>query len=84
MLQLAFKERIKQVNEQFFVLLACKCFLEDQIGRNFYITPMPKKYFNVAGPCNSSDHYMLDPFRGIDKNSDDYLYTRDLLVFFGC
>jgi hypothetical protein len=26
---------------------------------------MPKKYFNIAGPCNSKEHYMLDPLRGI-------------------
>jgi len=28
---------------------------------------MPQKYFNIAGPCNSSEHYMLDPLRGISK-----------------
>jgi len=26
---------------------------------------MPKRYFNVAGPCIPGDHYMLDPLRGI-------------------
>jgi len=24
---------------------------------------MPKKYFNIAGPCHPSEHYMLDPLR---------------------
>jgi len=24
---------------------------------------MPKKYFNVTGPCHPSEHYMLDPLR---------------------
>jgi hypothetical protein len=28
---------------------------------------MPQKYFNIAGPCNSSKHYILDPLRGIGK-----------------
>ena len=26
---------------------------------------MPKKYFNVAGPCVPGEHYMIDPMRGI-------------------
>ncbi|MDR2583413.1 MAG: hypothetical protein LBC75_08040 [Fibromonadaceae bacterium] len=27
----------------------------------------PQKYFNIAGPCNSKEHYMFDPLRGIGK-----------------
>ena len=26
---------------------------------------MSKKRFNIAGPCMSDKHYMLDPMRGI-------------------
>jgi len=26
---------------------------------------MSQKYFNIAGPCNSKEHYILDPLRGI-------------------
>jgi hypothetical protein len=29
---------------------------------------MPQKDFNIAGPCNSSNHYMLDPLRNIGKD----------------
>ncbi|MDR2732384.1 MAG: AAA-like domain-containing protein, partial [Fibromonadaceae bacterium] len=32
---------------------------------------MPKKCFNIAGPCNSSEHYMLDPLRNIGKEAMD-------------
>jgi len=28
---------------------------------------MPQKRFNIAGPCNSNKHYMLDPLRNIGK-----------------
>jgi hypothetical protein len=28
---------------------------------------MPQKLFNIAGPCNSSRHYMLNPLRNIGK-----------------
>ncbi|MDR2581844.1 MAG: ATP-binding protein [Fibromonadaceae bacterium] len=28
---------------------------------------MPQKYFNIAGPCHSSEHYMLNPLRNIGK-----------------
>ena len=28
---------------------------------------MPQKYFNIAGPCNSNKHYMLDPLRNMGK-----------------
>ena len=28
---------------------------------------MPQKYFNIAGPCNSNEHYMLDPLRNMGK-----------------
>jgi hypothetical protein len=28
---------------------------------------MPQKYFNIAGPCHPSKHYMLDPLRSIGK-----------------
>jgi len=33
----------------------------------FYFTTNASKYFNIAGPCNSSKHYMLDPLRNIGK-----------------
>ena len=26
-----------------------------------------KRLFNIAGPCNPQEHYMLDPMRGLDK-----------------
>ena len=28
---------------------------------------MPQKYFNIAGPCHPSKHYMLDPLRNFGK-----------------
>jgi type II secretory pathway predicted ATPase ExeA len=28
---------------------------------------VPQKYFNIAGPCHPSEHYMLDPLRNIGK-----------------
>ncbi len=41
---------------------------------------MPKKYFNIAGPCNSSEHYMLDPLRGIGKELMDLIERKDYFV----
>jgi len=41
---------------------------------------MPQKYFNIAGPCNSSDHYMLDPLRGIGKELMDLIDSKQYFV----
>ncbi|GBU23949.1 hypothetical protein R83H12_00569 [Fibrobacteria bacterium R8-3-H12] len=41
---------------------------------------MPKKYFNIAGPCNASDHYMLDPLRGMDKELADLIDSKQYFV----
>ena len=32
---------------------------------------MPKRIFNIAGPCIPGRHYMLDPFRGIENELMD-------------
>jgi hypothetical protein len=37
------------------------------------LMPMLQKYFNIAGPCNQGDHYMLDPLRGIGKELDNLI-----------
>jgi len=34
---------------------------------------MPKKYFNVAGPCHPSKHYMLDPLRDSSEELMDLI-----------
>ncbi|MDR3000799.1 MAG: ATP-binding protein [Fibromonadaceae bacterium] len=34
---------------------------------------MLQKYFNIAGPCHPSEHYMLDPFRNIGKELADLI-----------
>ncbi|MDR0518003.1 MAG: hypothetical protein LBH25_13265, partial [Fibromonadaceae bacterium] len=34
---------------------------------------MPQKYFNIAGPCHPSEHYMLNPLRGIGKELMDLI-----------
>ena len=41
---------------------------------------MPQKYFNIAGPCNSSKHYMLDPLRNIGKELMDLIEREDYFV----
>jgi hypothetical protein len=40
---------------------------------------MPKRYFNVSGPCVSGKHYMLDPLRGI---SDELMGLIDTEQYF--
>jgi len=37
------------------------------LGGFLYLFIMPQKYFNIAGPCNSSKHYILDPLRNMSK-----------------
>jgi hypothetical protein len=32
-----------------------------------YLPLMPQKFFNVAGPCHPSKHYMVDPLRNTGK-----------------
>ena len=32
-----------------------------------------RKDFNIAGPCNSSEHYMLDPLRDMGKELNDLI-----------
>ncbi|GBU23735.1 hypothetical protein R83H12_00352 [Fibrobacteria bacterium R8-3-H12] len=41
---------------------------------------MPNKYFNIAGPCNPSKHYMLDPLRGIGKELADLIEQEQYFV----
>jgi len=41
---------------------------------------MPQKYFNIAGPCHSSEHYMLDPLRGICKELMDLIDSKQYFV----
>jgi len=41
---------------------------------------MPQKYFNIAGPCNSSKHYMLDPLRNIGQELMDLIEREDYFV----
>ena len=41
---------------------------------------MPKKYFNIAGPCNSGEHYMLDPLRGISKELMNLIDSKQYFV----
>jgi SpoVK/Ycf46/Vps4 family AAA+-type ATPase len=41
---------------------------------------MPRKIFNVAGPCVPGDHYMLDPFRGIDSELMDLIDSKQYFV----
>jgi len=41
---------------------------------------MPQKYFNIAGPCNSSKHYMLDPLRGISEELNDLIEQEQYFV----
>ncbi|MDR2583670.1 MAG: AAA-like domain-containing protein [Fibromonadaceae bacterium] len=41
---------------------------------------MPQKYFNIAGPCNTNEHYMLDPLRGICKELMDLIDSKQYFV----
>jgi len=45
-----------------------------------YLPLMPQKYFNIAGPCNSNKHYMLDPLRGICKELSDLIDQEQYFV----
>ncbi|MDR2577296.1 MAG: AAA-like domain-containing protein, partial [Chitinispirillales bacterium] len=42
--------------------------------------PKSKRFFNVAGPCLASDHYMLDPFRGIHTELMDLIDGKQYFV----
>ncbi|GBU25059.1 hypothetical protein R83H12_01698 [Fibrobacteria bacterium R8-3-H12] len=41
---------------------------------------MPNKYFNIAGPCHPSEHYMLDPLRGLCKELMDLIDSKQYFV----
>jgi len=41
---------------------------------------MPQKYFNIAGPCHPSEHYMLDPLRGIGKELMNLIDSKQYFV----
>jgi hypothetical protein len=41
---------------------------------------MPKKYFNVAGPCHPNKHYMLDPLRNIGGELMDLIEQEHYFV----
>jgi hypothetical protein len=41
---------------------------------------MPQKYFNIAGPCNSNEHYMLDPLRNIGKELTNLIERKNYFV----
>ncbi|MDR2581150.1 MAG: AAA-like domain-containing protein [Fibromonadaceae bacterium] len=41
---------------------------------------MLKKIFNIAGPCNSSEHYMLDPLRNIGEEVMDLIDSKHYFV----
>jgi len=41
---------------------------------------MPKKYFNVAGPCHPSEHYMLDPLRDSGEELMNLINTKQYFV----
>ncbi|MDR1829541.1 MAG: AAA-like domain-containing protein [Candidatus Fibromonas sp.] len=41
---------------------------------------MPQKYFNTAGPCNPSEHYMLDPLRGMGNELNDLIAKAQYFV----
>jgi len=41
---------------------------------------MPQKYFNIAGPCNSNEHYMLDPLRNISKELMNLIERKSYFV----
>jgi hypothetical protein len=40
---------------------------------------MPR-FFNIAGPCHQSDHYMLDPLRYIGKELMDLIDSKQYFV----
>jgi hypothetical protein len=39
-----------------------------------------RKSFNTTGPCNSKEHYMLDPFRNIGKELTDLIDQKNYFV----
>jgi hypothetical protein len=39
-----------------------------------------QKYFNIAGPCNSSKHYMLDPLRNMNNELMDLIRSEQYFV----
>jgi hypothetical protein len=39
-----------------------------------------RKDFNIAGPCNSSEHYMLDPLRDMGKELNDLIERKYYFV----
>ncbi|MDR2583550.1 MAG: AAA-like domain-containing protein [Fibromonadaceae bacterium] len=41
---------------------------------------MSQKRFNIAGPCNSNEHYMLDPLRNIGKELINLIEQKDYFV----
>jgi len=41
---------------------------------------MVQKYFNIAGPCNPNEHYMLDPLRGIGKELMNLIDSKQYFV----
>ena len=41
---------------------------------------MPKKYFNVAGPCVPGEQYMLDPMGGIGDELMRLIIERQYFV----
>ncbi|MCL1992215.1 MAG: ATP-binding protein [Spirochaetes bacterium] len=46
------------------------------------VNKMRKSFFNVAGPCNPGEHYMLDPFRGIHAELTDLVDSRQYFVIY--
>ncbi|MDR2594956.1 MAG: ATP-binding protein [Fibromonadaceae bacterium] len=41
---------------------------------------MPQKFFNIAGPCHPSEHYMLDPLRSIGEELMDLIDSKQYFV----
>jgi hypothetical protein len=41
---------------------------------------MLQKYFNIAGPCNKTEHYMLDPLRNIGEDIMDLIDSKQYFV----
>jgi hypothetical protein len=41
---------------------------------------MSKRFFNVAGPCVPKKHYILDPFRGVDRDLMDLIDDEQYFV----
>jgi len=49
--------------------------------RNFLHLPLvAQKYFNIAGPCNSNEHYMLDPLRNMSKELTNLIERKNYFV----